>query len=121
MGVDEAGTLRRLSERRQSVLEPLITAHHGRIVNLMGDGLMAEFASVVDWSRKFGRTKTCNTHTSNKKSELSTSETSVPYNRMKLSGSRRSNAELSANCEIVKSANDVTLEPVMSMMSTPSS
>jgi len=30
------------------VLDPLLSAHHGRIVKLMGDGLLAEFASVVD-------------------------------------------------------------------------
>ena len=48
MGVDEAGTLRRLTELRQEVLEPLISDHHGRVVKLMGDGLLVEFASVVD-------------------------------------------------------------------------
>ncbi len=48
MGEDEAGTLRRLTELRQQVLEPLIVEHHGRIVKLMGDGLLVEFASVVD-------------------------------------------------------------------------
>jgi TolB-like protein/cytochrome c-type biogenesis protein CcmH/NrfG len=48
MGVDEAGTLRRLTELRQEVLEPLIEDHHGRIVKLMGDGVLVEFASVVD-------------------------------------------------------------------------
>ena len=48
MGVDEAGTLRHLTELRQQVLEPLIAEHHGRVVKLMGDGLLVEFASVVD-------------------------------------------------------------------------
>ncbi len=48
MGADEAGTLRRFIELRQGILEPLITEHHGRIVKLMGDGLLVEFASVVD-------------------------------------------------------------------------
>jgi len=48
MGADEAGTLRRLTELRQESLEPLIAKHHGRIVKLMGDGLLAEFASVVE-------------------------------------------------------------------------
>ena len=48
MGQDEAGTLRRLTEFREQVLEPLISKHHGRIVKLMGDGLLVEFASVVD-------------------------------------------------------------------------
>ncbi len=48
MGDDEAGTLGRLTELREQVLEPLITKHHGRVVKLMGDGLLVEFASVVD-------------------------------------------------------------------------
>lgn len=48
MGADELGTLRRLTDLRQTFLEPLIEAHHGRIVKLMGDGLLVEFASVVD-------------------------------------------------------------------------
>ena len=48
MGADEAGTLRRLTELRHDILEPLITEYHGRIVKLMGDGLLVEFASVVD-------------------------------------------------------------------------
>ena len=48
MGADEAGTLRRLTDLREKVLEPLITEHHGRVVKLMGDGLLVEFASAVD-------------------------------------------------------------------------
>ena len=48
MGADEARTLRRVTDLRQQVLEPLIAAHHGRVVKLMGDGLLVEFASVVD-------------------------------------------------------------------------
>jgi len=48
MGADEAGTLRRLTELRQQILEPLIAEHRGRVVKLMGDGLLVEFASVVD-------------------------------------------------------------------------
>ncbi len=48
MGADEAGTLRHLTELRQQVLEPLIAEHRGRVVKLMGDGLLVEFASVVD-------------------------------------------------------------------------
>jgi adenylate cyclase len=48
MGADEAGTLRHLTGLRQDVLEPLIAKHHGRVVKLMGDGLLVEFASVVD-------------------------------------------------------------------------
>jgi adenylate cyclase len=48
MGADEAGTLRRLTDLRREFLEPLIDRHHGRVVKLMGDGLLVEFASVVD-------------------------------------------------------------------------
>ena len=48
MGVDETGTLQRLTELREEILEPLIAQHHGRIVKLMGDGLLVEFASVVE-------------------------------------------------------------------------
>ena len=48
MGADEAGTLRRLIHLREEFLEPLIDAHRGRIVKLMGDGLLVEFSSVVD-------------------------------------------------------------------------
>ena len=48
MGADEVGTLRRLTELREEVLHPLIAEHRGRIVKLMGDGLLVEFASVVD-------------------------------------------------------------------------
>jgi len=48
MEADEAGTLRRLTELRQQVLEPLIAEHHGRVVKLMGDGMLVEFGSVVN-------------------------------------------------------------------------
>lgn len=48
MGDDEAGTLRRFTELSAEVLHPLIAEHRGRIVKLMGDGLLVEFASVVD-------------------------------------------------------------------------
>jgi TolB-like protein len=48
MGADESGTLRRLTELRHEVLEPLIATHHGRVVKLIGDGILAEFASAVN-------------------------------------------------------------------------
>lgn len=48
MGADEAGTLQRVTELRQEFLEPLVNKHHGRVVKLIGDGLLVEFASVVD-------------------------------------------------------------------------
>ena len=48
MEIDEAGTLARLKTNRETLIEPKITEHDGRVVKLMGDGLLAEFASVVD-------------------------------------------------------------------------
>src|SRR5882724_6539432 len=45
---DEAGTFSRLRAHRKELFEPKIEQHHGRIFKLMGDGLMAEFGSVVD-------------------------------------------------------------------------
>ncbi len=48
MGVDEAGTLGALRSHRTELIEPAIAAHHGRVVKLMGDGLLVEFASAID-------------------------------------------------------------------------
>jgi len=48
MEEDEAGTLTALKERRKSVLEPIIRAHGGRVVKVMGDGVLVEFASAVN-------------------------------------------------------------------------
>jgi TolB-like protein/class 3 adenylate cyclase len=48
MGADEEGTLERLKALRHELLDPKITEHHGRIVKTTGDGLLVEFASVVD-------------------------------------------------------------------------
>jgi adenylate cyclase len=45
---DEAGTLAALADRRRAILEPLFTKYRGRVVRLMGDGTLAEFASAVD-------------------------------------------------------------------------
>jgi TolB-like protein/Tfp pilus assembly protein PilF len=45
---DEAGTLAAIKDLRREVVDPLLTEHHGRIVKLMGDGTIVEFASVVD-------------------------------------------------------------------------
>jgi len=47
MGNDEAGTLAQLKEIRQAVVDAKIAEHHGRIVKLTGDGVLAEFPSVV--------------------------------------------------------------------------
>ena len=48
MGTDEAGTLSRLNTLRRELIDPAIAAHSGRIVKLMGDGALVEFASAVD-------------------------------------------------------------------------
>lgn len=45
---DERGTLERLTRLRAEIVEPALAEHGGRLVKLMGDGLLAEFASVVD-------------------------------------------------------------------------
>ena len=48
MSADEAGTLRSLKAYETRVIEPTVAKHKGRIVKRMGDGYLAEFASVVD-------------------------------------------------------------------------
>src|SRR5437588_397034 len=48
MGADEEGTLERLKALRHELLDPTIAEHHGRIVKTTGDGMLVEFASVVD-------------------------------------------------------------------------
>src|ERR1700716_1493397 len=48
MGVDEEGTHERLKAHRRQLVDPKITEHHGRIVKTTGDGMLVEFASVVD-------------------------------------------------------------------------
>src|SRR6202011_3439636 len=45
---DEEGTLGRLKALRAEVIDPKIAGHRGRIVKTTGDGLLVEFASVVD-------------------------------------------------------------------------
>src|SRR4029077_8497658 len=45
---DEAGTLAALKERRRAIVDPLVKKHRGRIVKLMGDGVLVEFASAVN-------------------------------------------------------------------------
>ena len=51
MGADEEGTLSRLNVHRREFLEPKIADHRGRIVKRTGDGILIEFASVVDAAR----------------------------------------------------------------------
>lgn len=48
MGEDEIGTLSVLNVHREELIEPKIAEHDGRIVKLMGDGLLAEFPSAVE-------------------------------------------------------------------------
>ncbi len=48
MGADEAGTHARLKARFSGLVGPMVDEHSGRVVKLMGDGLLAEFPSVVD-------------------------------------------------------------------------
>ena len=48
MGAGEEGTLARLKALRRELIDPKIAAHRGRLVKTTGDGLLVEFASVVD-------------------------------------------------------------------------
>ena len=48
MGADEEGTLAALKTLRRELTDPKIKEHRGRIVKTTGDGLLLEFASVVD-------------------------------------------------------------------------
>ncbi|MSP50059.1 MAG: tetratricopeptide repeat protein [Alphaproteobacteria bacterium] len=48
MGADEEGTLNRLKAHRHELIDPKIAEHRGRIVKTTGDGMLVEFASVVD-------------------------------------------------------------------------
>src|SRR5438094_1165942 len=48
MGADEEGTLERLKALRHELIDPTIAEHKGRIVKTTGDGMLVEFASVVD-------------------------------------------------------------------------
>ncbi len=48
MGADEEGTLARLNLHRRQLVDPKIREHRGRTVKTTGDGMLVEFASVVD-------------------------------------------------------------------------
>ena len=48
MGADEEGTHERLQAHRRELVEPKINEHSGRVVKNTGDGMLAEFPSVVD-------------------------------------------------------------------------
>jgi TolB-like protein/class 3 adenylate cyclase/Flp pilus assembly protein TadD len=48
MHADEEGTLAQLRAHRRALIDPKIKEHHGRIIKTTGDGMLVEFASVVD-------------------------------------------------------------------------
>jgi class 3 adenylate cyclase/pimeloyl-ACP methyl ester carboxylesterase len=48
MELDEQGTYERLSKLRAQIFQPTVEAHKGRIVKMMGDGALVEFASAVN-------------------------------------------------------------------------
>jgi class 3 adenylate cyclase len=48
MGADEEGTLERVKAHRRELVDPKIREHRGRIVKTTGDGMLVEFARVVD-------------------------------------------------------------------------
>ena len=48
MAADESGTLAQLKTHRKELIEPKTAEYHGRVVKLMGDGMLAEFPSVVN-------------------------------------------------------------------------
>jgi TolB-like protein/class 3 adenylate cyclase/Tfp pilus assembly protein PilF len=48
MGLDETGTFATLKAHNSEIIVPSIDRHHGRVVKFVGDGTLAEFASVVD-------------------------------------------------------------------------
>ena len=48
MELDEAGTFAALKGRRHEILAPSVAQHHGRMVKVMGDGVLVEFGSAVE-------------------------------------------------------------------------
>ncbi len=48
MSADEAGTLAALKRHRETIFDPAVAQHRGRVVKLIGDGTLVEFASIVD-------------------------------------------------------------------------
>jgi adenylate cyclase len=48
MAADESGTLLALKRHRETLFDPAVAAHNGRVFKLIGDGTLVEFASVVD-------------------------------------------------------------------------
>jgi adenylate cyclase len=71
MEIDDVKTLSRLKSVRREVVDPCIASHDGRIVKLMGDGILAEFASIanavscaIEIQRGLAATKSQDTETS---------------------------------------------------------
>ena len=54
MGANEEGTHERLKAHLRELIDPKIRENHGRVVETTGDGVLAEFASVVDAVRCAG-------------------------------------------------------------------
>lgn len=48
MSADDRGTLAALKQHRETLFDPTVSAHNGRVVKLIGDGTLVEFASVID-------------------------------------------------------------------------
>src|SRR5437660_2214384 len=48
MGADDEGTLAAIKSHRRELIDPMIDQHRGRIFKTTGDGILIEFASVVD-------------------------------------------------------------------------
>jgi adenylate cyclase len=48
MAKDETGTLAALKRHRESLFDPMVVSHNGRVVKLIGDGALVEFGSVLD-------------------------------------------------------------------------
>ncbi len=48
MELDEEGTVRRQKTHRREMIDPTISEHHGHIAKTTGDGMLVEFASVLD-------------------------------------------------------------------------
>ena len=48
VGADEDGTVARIRALRSELIDPAIASDRGRIVKTTGDGILIEFASVVD-------------------------------------------------------------------------
>src|ERR1044072_927532 len=45
---DEAGTVAALKQRRRTILKPAVDQHNGRVIKVMGDGVLIEFSSAVN-------------------------------------------------------------------------